>query len=85
MKLLSSRISKAPLENMSYMSAKIPEVKLNVSDEVDLTDYTNPVSIVSGKISDSGEQEHSQSGYTSRLRSHKTQHRIVKLALASSR
>jgi hypothetical protein len=85
MKLLVSRVPKAPLENMSYMSAKITETQLNVSDGVDLTGDTKPSSIVSGKRNDTGEQEDNQFGYTSRLRSHNTQHRTVKLMLAPSR
>lgn len=57
------------------MSAKIPEDHFNVSDGVKVTGDTKPSSIVSGKINDTGEQEDNQFGYTSRLRSHKTQHR----------
>lgn len=40
------------------MSAKVPEINHNVSDEVDLTGYSKLDQIVSCKNFDSGEHEH---------------------------
>jgi hypothetical protein len=55
---LSLRVSEAPLENVSYMSAKVSEINHNVSDEVDLTGYSKLDQIVSCKNFDTGEHEH---------------------------